>query len=156
MRLFPRWRVHFCQPLRESIQGRALVAVSLSPPNLCPEQKCQINSTGGRAPWSVCLSSQHLLSLEGTYISVWDRSFFLMEVNTLQIPGMWPFQGIPRVSPSLDPPPKLIFYFSFLACFSRQPRGTCSRGLRMTVITEQGSSKRLISPILATKLINVI
>ena len=44
--------VHFYQALRESPQGRALLAASLFPLNLGPGQKCLINSVGGRAPYS--------------------------------------------------------------------------------------------------------
>lgn len=85
-------------------------------------------------------------------------SLFLLEVSTSHIPRMYPFQGVPgdEPFPGPTPPTKLLFLLSSFACFSRRPRGARSRGLRMTVITEQGSSKRLISPILATKLINVI
>lgn len=65
-------------------------------------------------------------------------------------------QGVPE--PNLPQEAPANFPLAFFPCllFQTAQNEASPEGLRMTMITEPGSSKQFISPTLATKLINVI
>lgn len=77
---------------------------------------------------SVCLSSLHLWSLEGTYRSVRAPLSLLTEVRACQVPETWLLQEAPEPNLPREPPGKLLLGPSFFACFSRQPRGSLPEG----------------------------
>lgn len=174
------WRI-YCRQLRWGCPGAPRGDRARwhppSPPAPRPGPACPISGAGGRARPAqgdlppVCVSVRAASPAFPRHIAKRVGSAFIAHgARHLPSPrSMAPPRGA-WTEPSAGASRPTSPWPAFLACCPGQPPGEggwrcwgcgwggvrVGCGLRMTVIAEQGSSRRLISPILATKLINVI